>query len=97
MELDITWKRATKVWWAYLWRNIVAIIAAVIIGAIIGAIFGFILGMLGSSQETIQVVVAPIGFIIGIGISIVPIKMILGKNFGEFRLVLIENSPAENT
>jgi hypothetical protein len=97
MELEVTWKRAVKVWWSYLWRNIIALIGAVIIGGVIGGIFGFILGMLGASEEIVQLVVAPIGFIIGIGISIVPIKMILGKDFGDFRLVLIENVPSENT
>lgn len=97
MELKITWKRAAKVWWSYFWRNILAIIGAIIIGGIVGGIFGFILGMLGASTETVQLIVAPIGFIIGIGISIVPIKMILGKDFGEFRLVLIENSSRKTT
>jgi hypothetical protein len=97
MELEVTWKRAVKVWWSYLWRNIIALIGAVIIGGVIGGIFGFILGMLGASEEIVQLVVTPIGFIIGIGISIVPIKMILGKDFGDFRLVLIENVPSENT
>lgn len=97
MELEVTWKRATKVWWSYLWRNILAIIGAILIGGLVGGIFGFILGMVGTSQETIQLVVAPIGFIIGIGISIVPIKMILGKDFGDFRLVLVESGSSENT
>ena len=97
MELEITWKRAAKVWWSYLWRNLIAIVGAVIIGAIVGGIFGFILGMFGASKETIQVVVAPIGFIIGLGISIVPLKLILGKDFGEFRLVLIKNVSNDGT
>lgn len=97
MELEVTWKRAARVWGAYLWRNILAIIGAVIIGGIVGGIMGFILSVLGASQETIQLVVTPIGFIIGIGISIVPLKLILGKDFGEFRLVLVENTPSENT
>ena len=97
MELEVTWKRATKVWWSYFWRSIFAIIGAMIIGGFVGGIYGYILGMLGASAETVQLVVAPIGFIIGIGISIVPIKMILGKDFGDFRLVLIEKIPNENT
>lgn len=91
MELEVTWKRATKVWWSYLWRNLTALVAAMVIGGIIGAIFGFVLGALGVSVETIQVIVMPIGAIIGLLISIVPIKMILGKNFGEFRLVLVQD------
>ena len=97
MELEVTWKRATKVWWSYFWRSILAIIGAMIIGGFVGGIYGYILGMLGASADTVQLFVAPIGFIIGIGISIVPIKMILGKDFGDFRLVLIEKIPNENT
>lgn len=96
MELEITWSRATRVWWSYLWRNLLAIIGAVVIGAIVGGILGFIMGMLGVPQATIQLIVAPISFVIGLGISIIPLKMILGKDFGEFRLVLIANSPADN-
>jgi hypothetical protein len=91
MELEVTWKRATKVWWSYLWRNLIAIVAAMVIGGIIGAIFGFVLGALGISTETIQIVVMPIGAIIGLLISIIPIKMILNKDFGEFRLVLVQD------
>jgi len=97
MELEITWKRAIKVWWSYLWRNLLTIIVGIIIGAIIGGILGFALGAFGLSKETIQTVVTPIGFIIGFAISIVPMKLILGKDFGEFRLVLVESSTDERT
>ena len=97
MELDVTWKRAARVWLAYLWRNMLAIIAAMILGGIVGGIFAFILSMLGVPQEIIMFIVSPIAFVSGIGISIIPIKLILNKDFGEFRLVLIENAPSENT
>ena len=90
MELEITWKRATRVWWSFLWRNLIAIVVSMILGFIAGYIFGFIMKMLGASNETVQFVVTPIGGIIGLLISIVPIKMILGKDFGEFRLVLLQ-------
>jgi len=91
MELEVTWKRATKVWWSYLWRNLIALVFAMIIAAIMGAILGFVLGSVGASTETIQIVAMPIGVITGILMSIVPVKMILNKDFGEFRLVLIQN------
>lgn len=92
MELEATWGRTTKVWWSYFWRNLIAIIASMILGAIIGGILGFVLGMLGASINTIQIICTPIGVIIGLLISIIPMKLILNKNFGEFRLVLIENT-----
>jgi hypothetical protein len=97
MELEITWKRAARIWWSYIWRNIIAIIGAVIIGAIAGGVLGFILGMLGASTDTIKLIVQPIGILIGLGISIIPFKLILGKNFGEFRLVLMSTSEESNT
>jgi hypothetical protein len=94
MEMEITWGNVIRVWWAYLWRNLVAIIVAVVIGAIGGGILGFVMGMLGVPVTTIQFVTALIGAAIGIALSIIPMKMILGKDFGKFRLVLVSNTPS---
>ncbi len=91
MELEVTWKRAIKVWWSYLWRNFIAIIGASLIGGIFGGIVGFVGAALGASFETLQVIIMPIAVIIGLVVSIIPIKMILGKDFGEFRLVLVQD------
>ena len=97
MELEITWNRALKVWWSYLWRNLIAIICSMLIGGIIGGVIGFIMGGLGASEETIRLAVTPVGFVIGLAISIIPIKLILGKNFGEFRLVLLQSTDQHST
>ncbi len=91
MELEITWKRATHVWWSYLWRNLIAIVVSAITGGIIGLIIGLFLGWFGVSSETVNLIVLPITLIMGLLISIIPMKMILGKDFGEFRLVLLKN------
>jgi hypothetical protein len=89
MELEITWKRVVRIWWAYFWRNIIATIAALICGGIVGGIVGFVLSLLGVSTETGVLVTAPIGVVLGFIISLIPMKMIIGKDFGEFRLVLL--------
>lgn len=89
MELEITWGRAVKVWWAYCWRNLIALIAGIILGGIVGFILGFIMGAMGVAPHTIQFLTAPIGAVIGLGLSVIPMKMILGKDFGQFRLVLV--------
>lgn len=89
MEVEITWGRVIRVWWAYLWRNLVALVVAAIAGGIVGFILGFIMGAMGVAPKTIQYVTAPLGVIIGLAISIIPMKMILGKDFGQFRLVLV--------
>ncbi len=89
MEVQATWGRAVRVWWAFLWRNLLAVIAAVLMGAIVGGIIGAILGAMGVTADTVRLVTAPIGGIMGLLISIIPIKLILNKDFGEFRLVLL--------
>ena len=90
MELEITWGRVVRIWWAYLWRNLIAVLVAMLIGALIGGILGAILGAAEVPPQTINIVVAPIASILGLAISIFPMKMILGKDFGEFRLVLVK-------
>jgi hypothetical protein len=30
MELEITWRRAARIWLSYLWRNLIAIIVAML-------------------------------------------------------------------
>lgn len=92
MELEITWKRCFRIWWSYVWRNLIAVVVSMIAGGMLGFVLGLILGIAGFSVETIKIVVTPIGFVLGLLISVVPMKMILGKDFGEFRLVLIEKS-----
>lgn len=89
MELEVTWRRAIRVWWAYFWRNFIAIVAAIVLGAVVGGVLGFILGAVGVPLKTIQLITMPIGLMLGLGMSVVPVKMILGKDFGEFRLLLM--------
>lgn len=95
MELEITWNRVVRVWWSYLWRNLVAVVAAMIVGGILGFIVGLAMGMMGFSIQAIRLVVTPLSFIAGLLMSVVPMWMILGKDFGEFRLVLLaKQTPA---
>lgn len=89
MELEVTWNRAFRVWLAYLWRSLIAIIAATLAGMAVGFVIGFVMGAMGFSATAIQLFTVPIGVLIGLAISVVPLKMILGKDFGEFRLVLL--------
>ena len=94
LEAAITWRRTWRIWWAYAWRNLLMTIAAMIAGGIVGFIFGFILALLGVEQQIIQFVTGSLGFVIGFLLSVLPMRMILGKNFGDFRLVLISNTDA---
>jgi energy-converting hydrogenase Eha subunit A len=91
MELEITWNSALRVWWAYIWRNLIAIIVSMVVGFAIGLAVGFASKYAGISIETIKPVVMIVSGLAGLAISVIPIKIILGKNFGEFRLVLMKN------
>jgi ABC-type phosphate/phosphonate transport system permease subunit len=95
MEVEVTWSRAAMVWWAYIWRLAVATIASALAGAVVGGIMGVFLAILKAPQEAILVVTLPVGLLIGVAASIVPMKMILGKDFGDFRLVLVSKQPAQ--
>jgi hypothetical protein len=71
-------------------------VVAMLIGMVIGGIIGFVLGAMGVPIRVIQIIVAPFGFVMGLAISVVPLKLILGKDFGEFRLVLLaKQQPVE--
>lgn len=93
MEMEVTWSRAAMVWWAYMWRLLLAGIASALIGGVVGGIIGLILGILHAPQGLIIFVSLPVGLIIGVASSIVPMKLILGKDFGEFRLLLVSKQP----
>ena len=97
MELEITWNRVIRVWWAHFWRNLIAIIVAMILGGIVGFILGLILGILKFESQSIKYVAFIFGSIIGLFISTFPMKMILGKDFGEFRLVLLSKTTGPGT
>jgi hypothetical protein len=92
MELEATWGRTTRVWWAYLWRNLIAMLVGTLLGAVVGAVLGFVLGAAGVAPDVIRRLSFVIGVVLGLGVSIVPMRMILGKSFGEFRLVLVSVS-----
>lgn len=93
MELEATWGRTIRVWWAYLWRSILAALASGILGAVLGAVLGFLLGAAGVDPGVIGRASFVLGIAIGVAFSIIPIRLILNKDFGEFRLVLASSSP----
>jgi hypothetical protein len=53
-----------------------------------------VMWMFGVPETTFQFVVVLFGVVISIGFSIIPMKLILGKDFGKFGLVLIANTPS---
>src|SRR5262245_10292368 len=77
VELEITWGRVARVWWAQLWRNLIAAILMIIPGGLVGALLGGIMGAAGASVNLIRIVVAPIGVLLGFAATLVVMKLII--------------------
>lgn len=97
MELEITWSRAVRVWWSFVWRNLIAVVAGIVLGAIFGFIITFVMRSMGFSPSAIQFVVVLLSGGMGLALSVIPLKMILGKDFGAFRLVLLAKQPPDRS
>jgi hypothetical protein len=92
MELEVTWNRAIRVWLSYLWRVILVTIAGTVLSGVFGFILGLVWTIVGLPMLVLQPVAMVAGLAIGLAITVVPIKLILGKDYGEFRLVLVANA-----
>lgn len=93
MKREITWGNVISICWALFWRQLLISTAA---AGLVGLLFGVVMGGMNAPSETIALVcflsgliISPIGYLIAM-------KMILGKNFGTFNLVLIPNEFGSN-
>ena len=89
MEITPTWGHVARVWWALFWRSVLTMIATGAVGFVVGAAIGFVLGLLGAPLAAIQLICGAVGVLLGLATSMVPVRLILGKDFGAFRLVLL--------
>jgi len=93
LELDVTWGHALRVWWAFAWRFIsLTIITGFVCGCAIGFVVGFIMGMLRLPRIQIQLLVQLVAFPVGVLLSVLAgiwvMRMVLRKQFSDFRIVL---------
>ena len=92
-ETSPSMKHILRIWWEYLWRNIVFVIpGSFIVGFITGFIAAIIFDLIGIDEHIGKIVVGTICGLIGLGLSTIPFKMIIGKKIGNFRLVILEDS-----
>lgn len=93
MEVEITSRRALRIWWSFTWRNAIATLVTIMISMVIGFFLGMVLALAHVAPLVIRLIAMPIGFVIGLIVSYVPLRMILGMDFGEFRLALVAKDP----
>lgn len=91
VELSPTWNQALHVWWAFLWRNLIAIVVAFFVSFSVCFLLAVILSVFRVPLGIITIIAYPVAALIGLGTSIFPIKMILGKKFKGFRLIIVED------
>jgi membrane associated rhomboid family serine protease len=86
-EVEITVGRLVGICWLLMWR---AAIGGFVIGAVIGFIIGFVMGATGFAKGQIAVVTSLAGLIVGLVWTVVVVKMMLQKQYRDFRIALIE-------
>ena len=64
-------------------------IGGLVIGAVVGFVIGFVMGAAGFAQAQIAVVTSTAGLIVGAVWSVVALKMMLEKQYSDFRIALI--------
>jgi hypothetical protein len=84
--LEVTWGRATRVWWSIMWR---AVLFAGIAGGIFGFVAGGALGAGGASGQAISLIVTWGGVLIGVPVGIWVTRLVLRKSWSDFRIVLV--------
>lgn len=97
IELKPTLRRVIKIWWAYVWRYLVAFAVSLIIAAVAGAVLGYSMGARGYSRESMEIAGYAVGLFIAVATTIVPLKLIIGKQFKGFRVVLLKASATSKT
>lgn len=83
--LDVTWGRTATIWWGYLWRSL---LWSTLLGAVLGGIGGVVFAIMGRKDLS-----GTVGSILGqlgsIPVSFVILRVILKKEFKEFRTGLL--------
>ena len=89
MELEITWSKAARVWWGFVWRSLISMVPAALLGGLIGAGLGYVLRSVDISSAVVSLVMMIVGGLLGLVVSIYAMKWLLRSEIGEFRLLLV--------
>ncbi len=84
--LEVTWWRATRIWWSMFWRSMLYVF-------LISLPLGLIIGLLASSlniNRVPEIYLQLLSGIIGIPVWIWVIKIVFEKQFSDFQVVLTE-------
>ena len=88
--LEPTFKRAARIWWAWVWRSLVFGGAAGVFASATLSLSGILEHI---SDRAGQFVSMGFGLALAVPIGIWVFQMVLEKDFGEFRLRLVPKAP----
>jgi len=77
LVLDATWSGTWRIWWALCWRTLLIVIPAFVITAGVSA---FALGFAGVPDHTLGIWAPILACFSALAISVVPVRMVLGKS-----------------
>jgi len=88
--LEPTFKRAARIWWAWVWRSVVFGGAAGLFASAVLSLSGILDRI---SEKAGQAVSMAAGLALAVPVGIWVFQMILEKDFGEFRVRLVPKAP----
>lgn len=83
--LEPTFKRAARIWWAWVWRSIVFGGAAGMFGSVVLSLSGILNRV---TEKTGQYLGVALGIALAVPVGVWVFQMILEKDFGEFQIRL---------
>ena len=91
-EVPPTVWRVVPIWWAYLWRYILAVLGSFVVAAGVGLVLGVWIGLQGYTIEQARPALYAVGFAISLLTPIVPLRLIIGRKYGRYRLILVRDT-----
>lgn len=85
-SIQVTWMRAFKVWWSWIWRNL---LFSVLAAAGVGTVLGFLMGLANVESEIIKNVCIIAGYIVFVPIGVAVTKLVLRKHYSDFKIALL--------
>lgn len=83
--LDVTLERTLIVWWSFMWR---VVVWSMVLGVALGFAGGVVVGMVGK-PELGAAVGALLGWLGSIPVTIVVLRVVLRKHYGDFTIQLV--------
>lgn len=79
-----------RVWWAYVWRNLLFTVGVGVAAFLIGGVIGFLAALVGIRHSMILNWFLGIsGGLGGLALSVYPVDWVVGHDFGDFKLAVI--------